>query len=219
MTPRMLGLGAALLGVALISPSAHAQGRGGGFRGRGAGAGARAGRRGGSRPYYGYGWGYLPPPYYDDGYESGYVPAEPPYPAYPVAAEQPPAPAPEPKPIVPLLIEEGSNGQWVRVPNGSDLPAASTGAPQSQNSAVTAAPAPKLPPAVIVFRDGHQEEVERYTIQGNVLYTGSDYWRTGSWTRKIPVSDLDIPATLKVNQDRGAKFDLPSSPSQIMVRF
>lgn len=72
---------------------------------------------------------------------------------------------------------------------------------------------------MIVFRDGHMEEVEKYVIRGNVLYTSADYWTTGSWTRKIPVTDLDVPATLKLNQQRGAKFDLPSSPTEVMVRF
>src|SRR5215469_3928109 len=37
----------------------------------------------------------------------------------------------------------------------------------------------KLPPTVVVFRDEHQEEVERYVIQGTDLYTSADYWN--SW--------------------------------------
>ena len=75
-----------------------------------------------------------------------------------------------------------------------------------------------LPPAVLVFRDGHKEEIGGYTIVGDALYTSADYWTTGSWSRKVPIAELDIPATLKANQDRGGKFSLPSSPSEIVLR-
>jgi len=30
---------------------------------------------------------------------------------------------------------------------------------------------------------------------------------------------LDIPATLKLNEERGGKFNLPSAPNQVVVRF
>ena len=119
---------------------------------------------------------------------------------------------------------EDRGGQWVRIPTGTQLPtAAQAAAAQASSSsappAIAAPPVVKLPSAVIVFRDGHTEEVDKYTIRGNVLYTSADYWTTGTWTRKILVADLDVPATLKVNQQRGAKFDLPSGPAEIMVRF
>jgi hypothetical protein len=79
--------------------------------------------------------------------------------------------------------------------------------------------APELPPAVLIFRDGHTEEVKRYTIQGGVLYAKTDFWSTGSWTRKILITELDVPASLKLNAERGAKFNLPSGPNEIVVRF
>jgi hypothetical protein len=72
---------------------------------------------------------------------------------------------------------------------------------------------------VIVFRDGHEEEVAKYMIQGETLFTNADYWNTGSWTRKIPLSEVDIPASLKLNRDRGTKFNLPSGPNEVMIRF
>jgi len=217
-----------LLGAILLAPSAHAQGRGGrGFAGGGGRIGGRGLPGGAQRGYYG-GWGFLPGPYYYPGDESGYwPPAAPPYPPYQVLVTPPAPPAP---PVEPLLIED-RDGQWVRVPTGTQLPVAiqapvatqaqPTSAQASSSTAppVAAQPVAKLPSAVIVFRDGHMEEVEKYVIRGNVLYTSADYWTTGSWTRKIPVTDLDVPATLKLNQQRGAKFDLPSSPSEVMVRF
>jgi hypothetical protein len=72
---------------------------------------------------------------------------------------------------------------------------------------------------VLVFRDGHREEIEKYLIQGDVVYASGDYWSTGSWTKKISISELDVPATLKLNEERGGKFNLPSGPNQIVVRF
>ena len=81
-----------------------------------------------------------------------------------------------------------------------------------------AQPPPELPPAVLVFRDGRQEEVKSYTIIGETLYASANYWTSGSWTRKIEIADLDVPATLKLNQERGSKFNLPSGPQEVVIR-
>jgi hypothetical protein len=75
-----------------------------------------------------------------------------------------------------------------------------------------------LPSAVLVFRDGHKEEIGKYVIVSGTIYTSSDYWNSGSWTRKVQIADLDVPATLKLNQERGAKFALPSGPNEVMMR-
>jgi hypothetical protein len=63
------------------------------------------------------------------------------------------------------------------------------------------------------------EEVDKYMIQGDALYTSADYWTTGSWTKKIPLAELDLPASLKLNKERGAKFNLPSAPNEVVIRF
>jgi hypothetical protein len=81
------------------------------------------------------------------------------------------------------------------------------------------APPELLPPTVLVFRDGRQEDVKKYTIIGSVIYASEDYWTTGSWTTEIPMAWLDIPATLKVNAEHGGKFNLPSGPNEIVIRF
>jgi hypothetical protein len=76
----------------------------------------------------------------------------------------------------------------------------------------------ETPPAVLVFRDGHKEEVSKYTIIGPTMYTSADYWSSGTWSRKIQLADLDVPSTLKLNQERGVRFRLPTSPSEVVIR-
>jgi succinylarginine dihydrolase len=79
-------------------------------------------------------------------------------------------------------------------------------------------PARELPPAILVFRDGRQQEINSYTIMNGTIFTRSNYWITGSWNQKIQIADLDVPATLRQNQQRGLKFNLPSSANEVIVR-
>ena len=57
-----------------------------------------------------------------------------------------------------------------------------------------------------------------YTIITGTIYSNSDYWSNGSWTKKIQIADLDVPATLKLNQERGLKFVLPAGPNEVVLR-
>lgn len=167
--------------------------------------------------------------YYPD-YESDYEPGPSVGPsAQTVVMEPARAPVPAASPVESLILEE-RNGQWVRIPTGKQLPVgqqvtqsdsarASTQQMVIVGPAKTPQPTPELPPAVLVFRDGHIEEIKRYMIQGGVLYAGTDYWSTGSWTRKILIAELDVPASLKLNAERSAKFTLPSGPNVVVVRF
>ena len=50
-------------------------------------------------------------------------------------------------------------------------------------------------------------------LSGRILVLAS-----GSWTRKIQIADSDVPATLKLNQERGLKFVLPASPNEVVMR-
>jgi hypothetical protein len=76
----------------------------------------------------------------------------------------------------------------------------------------------ELPPAVLIFRDGRTEEVSNYTIMSGTIYSNSDYWTSGSWTKTIQIADLDVPATLKLNHEHGLNFVLPSSPNEVVIR-
>ena len=173
----------------------------------------------GHRPFRrNWGGGYYGWPYFADyGYGYGYDSEPYDYPSSPAphsqASPQPAPPVPESKePLPSPVLLELHGEQWVQVnsfapPSGQ----ATSVAPQNPKPAV-------LPPAVLVFRDGHTEEVSSYSIIGPVIYTKADYWASGNWTRKIQIADLDLPATCKQNQARGVNFELPSSPDEVMIR-
>jgi hypothetical protein len=81
------------------------------------------------------------------------------------------------------------------------------------------APTGELPPAVLVYRDGRREEVADYTIADGVIFVHGNYWQNGGWTKRIPLSALDPPATMRANQERGVRFMLPSAPNMVIASF
>ena len=64
-------------------------------------------------------------------------------------------------------------------------------------------PAPGLP-VVLVFKDGRRQEVENYAIAGETLWV-----LTRQLAKKVPLAQLDLPATGRINSDRGVEFSLP----------
>ncbi|HYE25370.1 MAG TPA: hypothetical protein VEG32_09250 [Clostridia bacterium] len=59
-------------------------------------------------------------------------------------------------------------------------------------------------PAILVFGDGHREEVANYAILGHSIFVLSD-------GRKIAFAELDLPATLRANESAGYSFRVPGS--------
>ena len=101
------------------------------------------------------------------------------------------------------MNQQSLEEQQMRQQGDQDIYARS--APQSQNA--DPAPAEVIPPTVLVFRDQHKEEIHNYAIVGQTLWNFSP-----QRTEKIPLSDLDLSATSKANQDRGVDFRLPDAP-------
>lgn len=232
----------ALLGVVVLAPITTAQGRGGAFVMPPSHAGTFSGvttrfahvpfpqasgrasfhgrfvhmpRRHRIYPYAGYG-PYFYYPDYD--YDSG-PPEQPPEPAGSTA--QPRTPAETPRPADAVVMELRGD-HWVRLTTTGPVEVMAQ-APSAPRAAVLPAfdqspPTQPLPAAILVFRDGHREEAAKYTIVGHNIFLRSDYYATGSWTRKVPIGDLDVPATLKLNAERGTKFTFPSRPSEIVLR-
>lgn len=156
-------------------------------------------------------YGYYGLPYYSDFYPSydDYESAPPP----PPPAPEPAAPVAKEEPIPSPTLLELQGNQWVKVSSFT------MSQPRSDTTLQTPTAVTKeMPPAVLVYRDGHTEDLTSYSIIGTSIYTKSDYWSNGAWTRTIQIADLDIPATLKANRERGVKFELPSSPNEVMIR-
>lgn len=112
----------------------------------------------------------------------------------------------------PTIFERRSPGELVDAPENSapaDVTAdpAPAAAAAPGNTADGGPPAQAEDPSVLVFRDGHRLEVQNYAIVGDTLY---DF--TPGHLRKVPLSQLDLTATVKANDDRGVDFILPAPP-------
>jgi hypothetical protein len=203
-------------------------------------------RRSSPYPYAPY--ASLPFPFFGDSfdpgdiYSTGYpVASEPP--AYVLQAAQKMLGADSPLPDVvsrngrdsessqPLVMEL-QGGRYVRVArtaiDGEALPLnfgsndAQAVAPirsQSNSPArVATSPANDSEPAVLIFRDGHSEEVRDYTIADGMLYVRGDYYTDGYWNKKIELSSLNVSQTQQANASRNIRFVLPSSPNEVITR-
>ena len=85
-------------------------------------------------------------------------------------------------------------------------PAAETGSQSVRQQDKQADKLPALPDlaTVLVFRDRRIQEVKNYAIVGKTLVVVAD-----ARQRKIPLADLDLDATTKLNEERGVDFQLP----------
>jgi hypothetical protein len=117
-------------------------------------------------------------------------------------------------PTQPLMIEL-QRGRYVRVASN---PADGDALPLTLTSSTAVVPSHDLPPAILIFRDGHSEEVRDYTIADGVLYARGDFYTDGYWNKKIDLSVLNLSQTLQTNAARSVRFVLPSSPNEVITR-
>jgi hypothetical protein len=68
-------------------------------------------------------------------------------------------------------------------------------------------PVASQPDTILIFKDGHKQQVGNYAIVGTNLFD-----LTPGHRQKIALSDLDLPATQKANDDQGNDFKLPGLP-------
>jgi len=135
--------------------------------------------------YYGYGYYGYPWDYGDDSYSADSYQSYPP-PDYSSA----------------YVDNSREQEQLDRLENEVDRLRAERQARESQGS--QARSKADSEPTELVFRDKHTEEVQNYAIVGQTL------WILGAQrARKIPLAELDIPATKKANDNRGVEFQLP----------
>ncbi len=100
------------------------------------------------------------------------------------------------------MNQQSLDEQRMRQQTDQDVYARATPPPQPRQAERTQI----SPPTVLVFRDQHKEEIQNYAIIGQTLWNFAP-----QRTEKIPLSDLDLPATTKENDERGLDFRLPAS--------
>ncbi len=154
----------------------------------------RRGNRGYGGYGYGYGYGYAVPyygypaddsGYYDSGGGGPYLYSGPPQ------GQAPPA-----EQTLHIIIDSAPT---------RSAPKDEVADEQPDRLAPPAQEAKPGVPTVLVFRDGHQQEVTNYAIMGQTVYVFDNR------TKKIALADLDVPATVKANDDQGVEFQLPKT--------
>jgi hypothetical protein len=186
----------------LLGGSTQAQRAGGSPRGGGAsiGIGGHPGFRSGgfagrSRNSRNFG-SVLFPFWYDEPYEYGDQPDG-------EAALGPPAAAP------PVIIMQNGRRQS-RVP---ETPAASPKLIEIPASGNSAAPKPQAP-AIFILASGERLEARRYMLTASNLCITADREQ-----RIVPLSMLDVAATVAANRERGIELHIPADKNEISLGF
>ena len=137
---------------------------------------------------------------------NAYYPAYVPYP-YPVAVPaEPVVEEPEPDTPAPTIFENRTSGYDPRYGSHYLNSRPATPAPTAQMQEPSPADARQQIPVLLIYRDGHQQEVANYAIVGQNLYDLGTFV-----AHKIPLAELNLQATIKANDDRGVEFSVPAS--------
>ncbi|MGB7555587.1 MAG: hypothetical protein WBM04_14535 [Candidatus Korobacteraceae bacterium] len=150
--------------------------------------------------FSGTGWAYASPYYYIPlgdygyGYDYDYVGGPDMYSGPPISPNDP---------SLHMIVEQPPTQSYRRAPP-DDVQAVVTPPPQiTPEQPPAEREAKPREPTVLVFRDGHQQEVSNYAIMGQTVYVLDDR------IQKIPLTNLDVSATVKANDDRGMEFKVP----------
>ena len=141
----------------------------------------------------GFGTVIYPYGYYDPFYDDRYAGAPvQPTPVVVVKEDPPPAPVPvvQPVPVDPKIIE---------VPD----------TPRRTGNAA------KMIPAIFILNDGRRVETQSYTITDSILTIKQPH-RT---VQQIPLTQVNVEATLSANHERGLDLQLPENTSEILISF
>lgn len=143
---------------------------------------------------YGYGAAWLPwdVPYWDD---DGYFEDERSY--------QPPPPTTSPQVIVVESQEAGPPAPPPQPPKLIEVP-------QSKDAPV----AKPQPPTLFVLKDGERLESRDYLLTAQSLHI-----EVGLQRRTIPLSTLDLDATVAANHERGIEVAIPRDRNTVFVSF
>lgn len=123
---------------------------------------------------------------------------------------------PPPPPATPLMIELRGD-RYIQVSGDEPSTARVIDAVQTPPSSQTRAQTASRATTILVFRDGHREEIADYTIAQGTLYASADFYSSGAWNRKIDLSTVNVAETTSSNQSRGIAFRVPSAPNEVIV--
>ncbi len=104
----------------------------------------------------------------------------------------------------PTVFDRRGPGGPVVDANAYDSRPAPDPSPSQQVDAAPPRPVADQPQTVLIFKDGHRLEVSNYAIVGSTLFD-----LTPGHRRKVAISELDLSATTKENDERGVDFRLP----------
>lgn len=152
--------------------------------------------------------GFAYPLFYAD---YGVAPAVPPAPQVVIVEERAPQPEAKPEPV----MIEWHGDRFVRF-GGAETGARAPDYAGGAKGGTPSVSSRELPPAILVYRDGHREAISDYVITRGVLYARGDSWQDNS--RNVRLSVLDIPATFKASRDSGVRFALPVGPNDVVTR-
>ncbi len=173
-------------------------------------------------PGYSYPYGYGPDYGYDPYgiYNPYYDPSADPRPSYPITYDTADVPPPGVTPSVDDEPPLPTDRQRVRDSDRygdhyTDARERSRRAQQDQDSqqAENRPPPPRsnpdsYPATTLVFKDGRQIEIHNFAIIGDYVFDLAE-----GRARKYRISDLDLPATMKLNDENGVSFHLPHEPA------
>ena len=86
--------------------------------------------------------------------------------------------------------------------------------PAKPGSADDQASAKPTPPAVFILSNGQRLEATNYLLTADALKV-----QQGATQRSIPLSQLNMPATLAANHERGIDLHVPANNAQITISF
>lgn len=181
--------------------------------------GHASGFRGEQFRHFGNARGYYPlglfDSYYADYLDAGYPVAS--QPAVIVVQQPQTGSAPVPPAASQPLMIELQGDRYVQLSGNQSSQAQMIDSPSKPWQAPRSDVRTPAGPVVLVFRDGHSQEVSAYTIASGILYAASDYASTGEWTQAIELASLNVPETVATNSSRGLRFQLPSAPNEVIV--
>ncbi|MBZ5647904.1 MAG: hypothetical protein LAN37_11860 [Acidobacteriia bacterium] len=151
---------------------------------------------------YGYGgYGYVP----------YYYPAYPTYPmnytdtAAPGYVQMEPSPAEDADPPAPTIFERRATTRpYARDEQRYDQDYRPPSAdPRAKSAPISVG---EVETTTLVYRNGREFDIHNYAIVGHTLFN-----LDGTGPFRIQLAELDVPATTKLNSDRGVDFKIPAN--------